>query len=80
VTEPDRYPCATTVFCDVCGIEHTGDYIVSDEIDGPTRLGYARKHVATLGWSCSRAGDFCPACLAAGNRKSPPTGAARSTS
>lgn len=56
----DRYPCCITVFCDVCGLEHTGDYVVSDACDSPTRLGYARAHMRALDWRCDEQGDYCP--------------------
>ena len=60
MSAPDRYPCEIVVFCDECGVEHSGDYLVSDDCDSPTRLGYARAHLRTQGWCCDAGGDFCP--------------------
>ena len=57
-----HYPTQITVFCDHCGIEHTGDYMVSTEMDGEERLAVARKHlVDNEGWEHTDDGDdFCP--------------------
>jgi hypothetical protein len=56
----DRFPSRIVVFCDRCGVEHAGEYLVSEDCDSPTRLGYARKHMRSLGWQCDATGDFCP--------------------
>lgn len=56
------YPTQITVFCDHCGREHTGDYLVSDDMDRAERLAVARKHLAdNEGWKHDKFGDdFCP--------------------
>lgn len=58
-----RYPSQITVFCDHCGVERTGDYMVSAEMSSTERLAVARKHlVANEGWEHNEYGDdFCPA-------------------
>lgn len=56
-------PCQLTVFCDCCGTEHTGDYLVGEDDDAATRFGYARRHLTEhQGWRCDARGDFCPEC------------------
>ncbi|MFI1161397.1 hypothetical protein [Streptomyces sioyaensis] len=61
---PDNplYPTQITVFCDHCGLEHTGDYLVSDGMNSTDRLAVARKHlVENEGWEHDKFGDdFCP--------------------
>ncbi|MBN9739539.1 hypothetical protein DMP23_00195 [Amycolatopsis sp. A1MSW2902] len=58
-----RYPCRLGVFCDRCGTEWVGDFLVSDEVSSPERLKIVRDHVSgKLGWVCEQSGDFCPAC------------------
>lgn len=57
------YPCGIGVYCDECGIEVRGDYLVTDDMTSEQRLACARTDLSTrLGWSCTDAGDFCPAC------------------
>jgi hypothetical protein len=60
--ESPYYPTQITVFCDHCGTERTGDYIVSDLMTRDERLAVARKHlVDTEGWEHTTDGDdFCP--------------------
>lgn len=62
--DPDSplYPSQITVFCDHCGREHTGDYMVSEDMTSTERLAVARKHlVANKGWQHDEYGDdFCP--------------------
>lgn len=66
----EKYPCGICVFCDECGTEARGDYIVTDEMTSVQRLTVARADLsARLGWSCSEAGDFCPACTASGGEQ-----------
>ncbi|WP_441251166.1 hypothetical protein [Kitasatospora sp. McL0602] len=48
--------------CDRCPATFRGDFVVSDLIAPPVRLDLARAYVRTIGWSCTDAGDFCPAC------------------
>jgi len=57
-----RYPTQITVFCDHCGVENTGDYMVSAEMTSTERLAVARQHlVQNKGWEHADDGDdFCP--------------------
>jgi hypothetical protein len=57
-----RYPSRITVFCDHCGVERTGEYMVSTEMTSRERLAVARQHlVANEGWEHTDDGDdFCP--------------------
>jgi hypothetical protein len=57
-----HYPTQITVFCDHCGTEHTGDYMVSEGMTSEERLAVARAHlVANEGWEHNEYGDdFCP--------------------
>lgn len=64
-TGPDApYPAAIGLFCDECLAEVVNDYIVSDSMDQEERFEVARKHLRTMGWDCTSAGDFCPSCTA----------------
>jgi hypothetical protein len=62
--DPDRphYPTQITVFCDHCGTEHTGDYMVHEGMSSEERLAVARQHlVDNEGWEHTDDGDdFCP--------------------
>lgn len=62
--DPDSpfFPTQITVFCDHCGRERTGDYMVRDDMTSEQRLAVARKHlVDNEGWEHSQDGDdFCP--------------------
>jgi hypothetical protein len=64
VLDPDSplYPDQITVFCDHCGTENTGDYMVSTEMTSRERLAVARQHlVQNEGWEHTGDGDdFCP--------------------
>lgn len=57
-----RYPSRITVFCDHCGVENTGEYMVSTEMSSRERLAVARNHlVQNEGWEHNEYGDdFCP--------------------
>jgi hypothetical protein len=57
-----RYPSRITVFCDHCGTENTGEYMVSAEMTPTERLAVARTHlVQNEGWEHTDDGDdFCP--------------------
>lgn len=57
-----RYPTLITVFCDRCGTEDTGDYMVRVGMTSRERLAVARAHlVANQGWEHTADGDdFCP--------------------
>ena len=57
-----RYPSRITVFCDHCGTENTGEYMVSEEMTPMERLAVARTHlVNNEGWEHTDDGDdFCP--------------------
>ncbi|MFM9629420.1 hypothetical protein ACKI10_17555 [Streptomyces galilaeus] len=58
-----RYPSRITVFCDHCGVENTGEYMVSTEMTSTERLAVARQHlVQNEGWEHTTDGDdFCRA-------------------
>ncbi|MFE4051210.1 hypothetical protein [Streptomyces sp. YIM B13518] len=60
--DPDSplYPSRITVFCDDCGTEATGEFMVSAEQTGTERLEVARAYLRTKGWQCDYSGDFCP--------------------
>jgi hypothetical protein len=56
-----RYPSRITVFCDHCGVENTGEYMVSTEMSPTERLAVARNHlVQNEGWESDDGDDFCP--------------------
>lgn len=57
-----RYPSQITVFCDHCGTEFTGEFMVSEEMTSTERLAVARRHlVQNEGWEHTDDGDdFCP--------------------
>jgi hypothetical protein len=57
-----RYPTQITVFCDHCGTEATGTYMVSTEMSPTERLAVAREYlVQSQGWEHDEFGDdFCP--------------------
>jgi hypothetical protein len=57
-----RYPTQITVFCDHCGRERTGDYMVREGMTSTERLAVARQHlVDNEGWEHTDDGDdFCP--------------------
>ncbi|MGX1909032.1 hypothetical protein ACWIID_09235 [Streptomyces phaeochromogenes] len=57
-----RFPSRITVFCDHCGHEHTGEYMVREGMTSTERLAVARKHlVENEGWEHTDDGDdFCP--------------------
>ncbi len=59
----ETYPSQITVFCDHCGTEWTGDYLVTDLMTRDERLAVARQHLVTNeGWEHTNDGDdFCPA-------------------
>lgn len=57
-----KYPAAIGIYCDDCGRTFEGDFIVSDDMDQEQRFEAARAHLRGEGWSCTAAGDFCPAC------------------
>lgn len=59
-----RFPTRITVFCDHCGLEDTGEYMVSAEMTRRERLAVARNHlVESKGWQhdAEYGDDFCPA-------------------
>lgn len=57
-----RFPTQITVFCDHCGTENTGDYMVHEDMTSTERLAVARTHlVNSKGWEHTDTGDdFCP--------------------
>ncbi|WP_424862123.1 zinc finger domain-containing protein [Streptomyces sp. MMS24-I29] len=61
-----RFPCGITVFCDHCGAETRGDYIVTDAMTKAQRLDVARNHLRNnAGWSGDENVDYCPDCTKA---------------
>lgn len=60
--DPDSplYPSRICVFCDECGIQFGGEFMVSEEQTKTERLEVARAHMRTQGWQCDRSGDYCP--------------------
>lgn len=64
VRNPDdpRHPSRITVFCDQCGTENSGEYMVSAEMTSTERLAVARQHLVTnAGWEHTADGDdYCP--------------------
>jgi len=60
--DPDGplYPSKIVVFCDDCGTEVAGEFMVSTEQTSAQRLEVARAHFRTQGWQCDRSGDYCP--------------------
>ncbi|MFM9681131.1 hypothetical protein [Streptomyces brasiliscabiei] len=60
--DPDcpLYPSRICVFCDECGDEFTGEFMVSEEQTKTERLEVARAHMRAQGWQCDRSGDYCP--------------------
>lgn len=68
-----RYPCGLGVYCDSCGTEFRGDFIVVDTMTKAERLEVVRNHVRTaMGWQCDATGDYCPTCKP--TEKDTPTG------
>ncbi|MFD8687810.1 hypothetical protein [Streptomyces sp. NPDC059651] len=58
-----KYPCGLGVYCDSCGTEFRGDFIVVDTMSKAERLEVVRDHVRTaLRWQCDSTGDYCPDC------------------
>ncbi|XMN09344.1 hypothetical protein ACK8N7_26540 [Streptomyces griseobrunneus] len=58
-----KYPCGLGIFCDTCGTEFRGDFIVTDTMTKAERLEVIRNHVRTkLGWQSDETGDNCPSC------------------
>lgn len=55
-----RFPCEVAVFCDVCGHEERGDYLVRETDSQETRFEIARAHLRKQDWICDARGDFCP--------------------
>lgn len=59
----EAFPCQITVFCDECGVEETGDYVVHTGMNEYERLNVARRFLADYrGWTCGNDGDFCFTC------------------
>jgi len=55
-----RFPCQVAVFCDVCGHEERGDYLVREADPQEARFETARAFLRTQGWRCDENGDYCP--------------------
>ena len=63
--QPKMFPACIVVFCDRCGARTGNDYWVHDLMTRDERLAVARGHLnRNEGWSCTAAGDLCPACRA----------------
>jgi hypothetical protein len=77
--DPDSplYPSRITVFCDDCGVQNTGEYMVSTEQTSTERLEVARAHLRTQGWQCDETGDFCPEHKGAASAPDEPTACAK---
>ena len=60
--EEGLYPSQITVYCDDCGTEVTGDYVVHTDMDRTARLEVARDHLRDQGWYCADGIDLCPDC------------------
>lgn len=60
--DPDSplYPSKIVVFCDDCGTEVAGEFMVSTEQTSAERLEVARAHFRGKGWQCDQSGDYCP--------------------
>jgi hypothetical protein len=59
----EKYPSAITIFCDECGIENTGDYVVNDTMGAADRYQVARDHLnIECDWRCDDISDLCPRC------------------
>lgn len=66
---PGTYPTQLAVSCDRSGCGHvlSGDFLVAEDDDRDTRLGYVLDHAAREGWTvvgredAARALTFCPA-------------------
>lgn len=54
-----RFPCSIAVFCDACGREERGDYLVREIDTQDTRFELARRFLRAEGWRCDDTGDFC---------------------
>lgn len=57
------YPAQLTITCDGCPVVNTADYLVPADSTKAERFEIARKHLRTLGWSCTETGDWCPGCV-----------------
>lgn len=54
------FPTQIVVFCDECGLERAGDYLVLESDSSETRLGYARTFLSTQHWHIAPGVDLCP--------------------
>jgi len=62
------YPAQIVVYCDGCGVEEVGDYVVSEEMTQLERIACARRCLNPQGWSCTEESDLCPSCSALDER------------
>lgn len=60
----DEMPCQIGVYCDGCGEQVVGDYVVHESMPQGERFEVARAGLRTQGWKCDRTGDYCPTCKA----------------
>jgi hypothetical protein len=59
----EKFPSAIGVYCDTCGIQHSGDYVVHELMSKQERFQVARDHLnAEAGWRCDDTADLCPRC------------------
>lgn len=66
LTDPNEetYPTLLVVYCDDCGLQEFGDFLVHVDDDPETRFGYIRRHLAdNKGWLIIPMElDLCPEC------------------
>ena len=56
----DRFPTQISVYCDICYITVTHDYIVTEDMSRGGAREVARAHLRKFGWQCNYFGDRCP--------------------
>ena len=62
-----KYPSCLTIYCDTCGIEFTGDFVVNDHMDRYQKFQVARDYLnVEADWRCDDTADLCSIC--SGNR------------
>lgn len=69
----DARSCEISVSCTGCKGAVSGDYLVTGDMDQAARLAIARRRLAAERWSCTEAGDLCPACTPAGEMRAAAT-------
>lgn len=64
IRDPDNplFPCPIVVFCDRCGVQSRGDFMVTEGTPSAQRLSFARKDLVDRnGWQCAEE-DLCLHC------------------